>query len=59
MSSTTSYDVAVIGSGFGGLGTALSLAERGYKVAIFETLKYPGVHISAVVVSSADQSEHV
>lgn len=36
------YDVAVIGSGFGGLGAALSLAERGYRVAIFETLKYPG-----------------
>ena len=42
MSTTDSYDVAVIGAGFGGLGAALSLAERGFKVALFETLKYPG-----------------
>ena len=42
MTSPADYDVAVIGSGFGGLGTALSLAERGYRVGLFETLKYPG-----------------
>ena len=42
MSSAVQYDVAIIGSGFGGLGAALSLAERGYKVGLFETLKYPG-----------------
>jgi phytoene dehydrogenase-like protein len=35
-------DVVVIGSGFGGLGTALSLAERGLRVEVFERLKYPG-----------------
>lgn len=42
MSNTDIYDVAVIGAGFGGIGAALSLAERGYRVALFETLKYPG-----------------
>lgn len=36
------FDVAVIGAGFGGLGTALSLAERGARVALFESLNYPG-----------------
>jgi phytoene dehydrogenase-like protein len=36
------YDVAVIGSGFGGLGCALTLAEQGARVALFERLKYPG-----------------
>ena len=29
-------DIAVIGGGFGGLGAALSLAERGYQVDLFE-----------------------
>lgn len=42
MSELTNYDVAVIGSGFGGLGAALTLAERGVRVALYETLKYPG-----------------
>lgn len=36
------YDVAVIGAGFGGLATALSLAERGRKVVLSERLNYPG-----------------
>ncbi|MFK7989015.1 MAG: phytoene desaturase family protein [Sandaracinaceae bacterium] len=36
------YDVAVIGAGFGGLATALSLAERGAKVVVSERLNYPG-----------------
>lgn len=36
------FDVAVIGAGFGGIGCALSLAERGAKVALFEQLTYPG-----------------
>jgi len=35
-------DVAVIGAGFGGLGAALSLAERGARVRLCETLSYPG-----------------
>ncbi|MGF1464728.1 MAG: phytoene desaturase family protein [Sandaracinaceae bacterium] len=35
-------DIAVIGAGFGGLGAALSLAERGADVLVLETLAYPG-----------------
>ena len=35
-------EVAVIGAGFGGLGAALSLSERGRSVCLFETLNYPG-----------------
>lgn len=35
-------DVAVVGLGFGGLGAALRLAERGVKVVAFEALRYPG-----------------
>lgn len=35
-------DVAIIGSGFGGLGCALRLAERGARVALYEALNYPG-----------------
>jgi len=41
-SSDDSFDVLVIGSGFGGLGAALSLAEGGARVLVCETLKYPG-----------------
>ncbi len=36
------FDVAVIGAGFGGLGAALTLAERGAKVVLCEALRYPG-----------------
>jgi phytoene dehydrogenase-like protein len=36
------YDAAVIGAGFGGLGAALRLAERGARVVVFERLNYPG-----------------
>ncbi|HJL17078.1 MAG TPA: NAD(P)/FAD-dependent oxidoreductase [Sandaracinaceae bacterium LLY-WYZ-13_1] len=35
-------DVVVVGAGFGGLGTALSLAERGADVLLLEQLAYPG-----------------
>lgn len=38
----TSYDVAVVGAGFGGLAAALRLAERGARVVVLETLRYPG-----------------
>ena len=37
-----SPDVVVIGAGFGGLATALRLAELGADVVLCETLKYPG-----------------
>ncbi len=36
------FDIAVIGAGFGGLGTALAAAERGARVVLLETLAYPG-----------------
>lgn len=36
------YDAIVIGAGFGGLGAALTLAERGARVALVEALAYPG-----------------
>jgi len=42
MSEGESIDVAVVGSGFGGLATALRLAERGASVAVFERVNYPG-----------------
>ena len=42
LKSVQNVDVAVIGGGFGGLGSALSLAERGLKVHLFESLKYLG-----------------
>ena len=35
-------DVIVVGSGFGGLGCALSLCERGMRPLLLEALKYPG-----------------
>ena len=36
------HDVVVIGAGFGGLATALRLAELGADVVLCETLRYPG-----------------
>jgi phytoene dehydrogenase-like protein len=35
-------DAIVIGAGFGGLGAALTLAERGARVVLMEALTYPG-----------------
>lgn len=35
-------DVAIIGAGFGGLGCAMGLIERGRTPVVFEALKYPG-----------------
>jgi phytoene dehydrogenase-like protein len=40
--SDANFDVAVVGAGFGGLAAALTLAERGARVALFESLTYPG-----------------
>ena len=42
MSLTPSFDVAVVGAGFGGLATALTLATGGARVVLFESLKYAG-----------------
>lgn len=39
---TTTVDALVIGAGFGGLGTALHLAESGSNVLLCEALNYPG-----------------
>jgi phytoene dehydrogenase-like protein len=36
------HDVAVVGAGFGGLGAAFRLAERGARVVLLERLRYPG-----------------
>jgi phytoene dehydrogenase-like protein len=36
------FEVLVIGAGFGGLGAAIALAERGARVCLCETLRYPG-----------------
>lgn len=38
----TSTDVLVIGSGYGGLGAALTLVEQGRSVVLCEALSYPG-----------------
>ena len=42
MSDIVKYDVAIVGSGLGGLTTALELARNGYKVAVFEQHRVPG-----------------
>ncbi len=36
------FDAVVVGAGFGGLGAGLTLAERGARVLVCETLSYPG-----------------
>ena len=36
------FDAVVVGAGFGGLGAALTLAERGARVLVCEALSYPG-----------------
>jgi phytoene dehydrogenase-like protein len=36
------YDVIVVGAGFGGLGTALTLGQGGARVLLCEALRYPG-----------------
>lgn len=42
MNSDDTFDALVIGAGFGGLGAALTLAERGARVCLSESLRYPG-----------------
>lgn len=42
VAASTLFDAVVIGAGFGGLATALRLAELGKRVALLETLAYPG-----------------
>ena len=39
---STWYDTVVVGAGFGGLATALELTQRGARVALCESLNYPG-----------------
>jgi phytoene dehydrogenase-like protein len=53
------YDVIVIGAGFGGLGTALSLAERGARVCLLEALRYPGGCASTFTKNVRDAQGHV
>ncbi len=36
------FDMIVIGAGFGGIGTALTLAQDGKKILLLEKLNYPG-----------------
>ncbi|MEZ4298377.1 MAG: NAD(P)/FAD-dependent oxidoreductase [Polyangiaceae bacterium] len=38
----STFDAVVIGAGFGGLAAALTLAERGSRVCLIESLNYPG-----------------
>lgn len=42
MSRIERYDALVVGAGFGGLGAALALAERGRRVIVCEAQRYPG-----------------
>ena len=41
-SAVRNVDALVIGAGFGGLGAAMELVERGRSVVVCETLDYPG-----------------
>ena len=36
------YDAVIIGAGIGGLLCGAFLAQKGYKIVIFEKEKYPG-----------------
>jgi menaquinone-9 beta-reductase len=40
-SGITTYDVAIIGGGLGGLSLSIQLARKGYRVVLFEKEKYP------------------
>ncbi|AKQ67348.1 Neurosporene desaturase [Myxococcus hansupus] len=42
MMASTWYDAVVVGAGFGGLATALELSRQGARVALCESLNYPG-----------------
>lgn len=41
-SPSSRFDAVVVGAGFGGLGAALTFAERGARVCLLEQLNYPG-----------------
>ncbi len=41
-------NVAIIGSGVGGLGSAIRLAHKGYKVMVFESNPYPGGKLTQI-----------
>jgi phytoene dehydrogenase-like protein len=58
-SGTDVYDVIVIGAGFGGLGAAIGLAERGARVCLLEALRYPGGCASTFTKNVRDAAGHV
>ena len=41
MNSGSTYDVAIIGGGLGGLSLSIQLSRKGYRVVLFEKEKYP------------------
>lgn len=44
--------VAVIGSGIGGIATAIRLQNKGYEVSIFESNNYPGGKLSEITIGN-------
>ncbi len=48
------YNVVIIGSGLGGLMTAVALAKQGHSVAVFEKLGFPGGRYTSLKYKGAD-----
>ena len=53
MSASLTYDVAVIGGGPGGSGTATHLARAGLRVALFEREVFPRFHVGESLMPAA------